>query len=187
MLKVKHVRSADCVLAGLRWHKRGDHAVGSLLLGLYDAHGVLQQVGATSAFDAATRRTLALELAPLAAGAAGGHPWLADAAAAADPAQRVPGARTRWNAGKDLSWVPLRPERVCEVRYDHLQGDRFRHGAIFLRWRPDKPARDCTYAQLEVTPPYELARVFAGERTRAVGFPGGADAALADASPVTPP
>ncbi|MDP9991291.1 ATP-dependent DNA ligase [Variovorax boronicumulans] len=169
MFKVKHVRTADCVLAGLRWHKSGDDAVGSLLLGLWDAEGVLQHVGATSSFDMATRRALARELAPLMRNAGRGHPWIGadDAATAALQArQRAPGARTRWNSGKDLSWVPLRPERVCEVRYDHLQGDRFRHGAIFVRWRPDKPAAACTYAQCEVTPPYELARVFATERTR---------------------
>jgi ATP-dependent DNA ligase len=131
--------------------------------------GVLQHVGATSSFDMATRRALARELAPLMRNAGRGHPWIGadDAATAALQArQRAPGARTRWNSGKDLSWVPLRPERVCEVRYDHLQGDRFRHGAIFVRWRPDKPPAACTYAQCEVTPPYELARVFTAERER---------------------
>jgi ATP-dependent DNA ligase len=172
MFKVKHVRTADCVLAGLRWHKSstsGAPAVGSLLLGLWDAQGVLQHVGATSSFDMATRRALARELAPLMRNAGRGHPWIgADEAATAalQARQRAPGARTRWNSGKDLSWVPLRPERVCEVRYDHLQGERFRHGAIFVRWRPDKPPAACTYAQCEVTPPYELARVFAAERER---------------------
>jgi ATP-dependent DNA ligase len=169
MFKVKHVRTADCVLAGLRWHKSGDDAVGSLLLGLWDAQGVLQHVGATSSFDMATRRALARELAPLMRHPGRDHPWIGadDAATAALQArQRAPGARTRWNSGKDLSWVPLRPERVCEVRYDHLQGDRFRHGAIFVRWRPDKPPAACTYAQCEVTPPYELARVFTAERER---------------------
>lgn len=166
MLKIKHVRSADCVVAGMRWHKTGEDAVGSLLLGLYDAQGVLQHVGVTSAFDMATRRQLALELQPLRRDALRGHPWAgsAEADAPADSAQRMPGARSRWSSGKDLSWEPLRIERVCEVKYDHLQGNRFRHATQFLRWRVDKPPAACRYDQLEVTPPYELARVFATGR-----------------------
>jgi ATP-dependent DNA ligase len=160
MLKVKHVRSADCVVAGFRWYKDRDDAVGSLLLGLYDDEGVLQHVGVTSAFTMEMREQLARELAPLREGALENHPWRDWAGANTGEAQRMPGAQSRWSGGKDLSWEPLRPERVCEVKYDHLQGDRFRHAAIFLRWRPDKPAEACRYDQLEVTSPFELAKVF---------------------------
>lgn len=166
MLKVKHQRTADCVVAGLRWHKSGPGIVGSLLLGLYDDHDVLQHVGVTSSFDMETRRRLAAELEPLGKAGLSGHPWSgwAGAAAGSGPQQRMPGARSRWSGGKDLSWQPLRIERVCEVRYDHLQGDRFRHAALFLRWRSDKSPDACRYDQLEVTPPYELARVFSAGR-----------------------
>jgi ATP-dependent DNA ligase len=159
MLKIKHVRSADCVVAGFRWYKERDDAVGSLLLGLYDDAGVLHHVGVTSAFTMAVREELAKELAPLRTGVEQ-HPWREWAGAMVGDAQRMPGAQSRWSGGKDLSWEPLRPERVCEVKYDHLQGDRFRHAAVFLRWRPDKPAEDCRYDQLEVTTPFELAKVF---------------------------
>ena len=159
MIKVKHVRTADCVVAGFRWHKSGRDAVGSLLLGLYDAGGILQHVGVTSSFTMAIRRQLVKELAPLRIDAIHDHPWREWAGAAAG-ASRMPGAQSRWSAGKDLSWEPLRPERVCEVRYDHMQGDRFRHAAFFLRWRPDKPPQSCRYDQLEVTKPYELERIF---------------------------
>jgi ATP-dependent DNA ligase len=159
MIKVKHVRTADCVVAGFRWHKSGTNAVGSLLLGLYDQGGILQHVGVTSSFTMAMRRQLVHELAPLRVDAMRDHPWREWAGAAA-AGSRMPGAQSRWSAGKDLSWEPLRPERVCEVRYDHMQGDRFRHAAFFLRWRPDKPARSCRYDQLEVTRPYELERIF---------------------------
>ncbi len=159
MLKIKHVRSADCVVAGFRFHKSGEDAVGSLLLGLFDDAGVLQHVGVTSSFTMARRRELLQELAPLRRDAMRDHPWR-DWASDAAATSRMPGARSRWSAGKDLSWQPLRPERVCEVKYDHLQGDRFRHAATFLRWRPDKPPQDCRYDQLEVVPPYELVRVF---------------------------
>ncbi len=159
MLKVKHARTADCVVGGFRWHKEGVGVVGSLLLGLYDDAGELQHVGVTAAFSMAVRRRLAVELAPLRARAAERHPWRDWAGADAHDA-RMPGAHSRWSAGKDLSWEPLRIERVCEVRYDHLQGRRFRHAAIFLRWRPDRRPRDCRYDQLEVTTPYELAKVF---------------------------
>jgi ATP-dependent DNA ligase len=165
MIKVKHVRTADCVVAGLRWHKSGRDAVGSLLLGLYDGHGVLQHVGVTSAFTMAMRKQLARELAPLRRNAMKDHPWR-DWAGAAAESSRMPGASSRWSAGKDLSWEALRIERVCEVKYDHLQGDRFRHAAIFQRWRPDKPPRDCTYAQLEVTTAYELEKVFGAGSSR---------------------
>jgi ATP-dependent DNA ligase len=159
MLKIKHVRSADCVVAGFRWYKDRDDAVGSLLLGLYDDAGALQHVGVTSAFTMAMREQLAQELAPLRTGVEE-HPWREWAGATVGDAQRMPGAQSRWSGGKDLSWVPLRPERVVEVKYDHLQGDRFRHATIFLRWRDDKPPQDCRYDQLEVTTPFELAKVF---------------------------
>ena len=159
MLKIKHVRTADCVVAGFRWHKSGKDAVGSLLLGLYDNRGVLQHVGVTSAFPMTVRRSLAQELAPLRIAALENHPWR-DWAGAAAGQSRMPGAQSRWSAGKDLSWEPLRIERVCEVKYDHLQGDRFRHATIFQRWRPDRRPLDCTYEQLEVTTPFELAHVF---------------------------
>jgi ATP-dependent DNA ligase len=167
MVKIKHVRTADCVVAGFRWHKSGKDAVGSLLLGLYDARGKLQHVGVTSAFTMATRKALAIELAPLRTDAMTHHPWR-EWADHAGELSRMPGGQSRWSAGKDLSWEPVRVERVCEVKYDHLQGDRFRHATIFLRWRPDKRPEDCRYDQLEVTTPYELEKVFgAGLHPRA--------------------
>src|SRR5262249_40154329 len=126
MVKVKHARTADCVVAGFRWHKSGNDAVGSLLLGLYDDAGVLQHVGVTSSFSMAMRKALAKELAPLRNDAMRDHPWR-EWADAAGEISRMPGGQSRWSAGKDLSWEPLRPERVCEVKYDHLQGNRFRH------------------------------------------------------------
>lgn len=160
MIKVKHARTADCVVAGFRWHKDGkDRLIGSLLLGLYDRKKQLQHVGVTSAFTMAMRAELARELTPLRKNAMQDHPWR-DWAQASGEMTRMPGAQSRWSAGKDLSWEPLRIERVCEVKYDHMQGDRFRHAAIFLRRRPDKRPNDCTYDQLEVTTPYELASVF---------------------------
>jgi len=159
MIKVKHARTADCVVAGFRWHKSGKDAIGSLLLGLHDDAGVLQHVGVTSSFTMARRRQLAKELASLRKNAMDDHPWR-EWAGAAGQLSRMPGAQSRWSAGKDLSWEPLRIERVCEVKYDHMQGDRFRHAAHFLRWRPDKRPRDCRYEQLEVTKPYELERIF---------------------------
>jgi ATP-dependent DNA ligase len=159
MVKVKHVRTADCVVAGFRRHKADRDAIGSLLLGLYDKAGVLQHVGVTSSFTMAKRRALMTELAPLRRDAMRDHPWR-DWAGAAAKSSRMPGGQSRWSAGKDLTWEPLRPERVCEVKYDHLQGERFRHAATFLRWRADKPPEDCRYDQLETTAPYELANVF---------------------------
>jgi ATP-dependent DNA ligase len=161
MFKVKHARTADCVVAGFRWHKSGAGTVGSLLLGLYDGERTLQHVGVTSAFTMATRKQLAQELAPLREGAVAEHPWRDWAGAGDGGVARVPGGGSRWSAGKDLSWEPLRIERVCEVKYDHLQGRRFRHATTFLRWRPDKRPGDCRYDQLEVTAPYELEKVFA--------------------------
>ena len=162
MFKLKHVRAADCVVAGFRWHKDGrDERIGSLLLGLYDDRGALQHVGVTSSFTMAVRRQLVRELAPLREHALDGHPWRDWAAMDEGEMTRMPGGQSRWSAGKDLSWEPLRIERVCEVKYDHMQGRRFRHAAIFQRWRPDKPPADCRYDQLEVTPAYELEKIFA--------------------------
>ena len=164
MIKVKHSRTADCVVAGFRWHKNGPGTmVGSLLLGLYDDAGKLHHVGVTAAFTTVMRKQLVDELAPLRVNAIKNHPWRDWAEAqeeASAKGQRMPGASSRWNRGKDLSWVPLRPERVVEVSYDHMQGTRFRHAAHFLRWRPDKEPEDCRYDQLEVTPAYELQKVF---------------------------
>ena len=159
MIKIKHARTAECVVAGFRWHKTGKDVVGSLLLGLYDDNGMLQHVGVTSSFTMAVRKELAKELEPLRKNAMDEHPWR-EWAGAAGESSRMPGAQSRWSAGKDLSWEPLRIERVCEVKYDHMQGDRFRHAAIFLRWRPDKQPQDCRYDQLEVTQPYELGKIF---------------------------
>jgi ATP-dependent DNA ligase len=164
MIKVKHARTADCVVAGFRWHKNGTGTrVGSLLLGLYDARGALQHVGVTSSFTMAAREGLVRDLAPLRKRALDDHPWR-EWARAGSELNRMPGGQSRWSAGKDLSWEPLRIERVCEVKYDHMQGDRFRHAAVFQRWRPDKRPADCTYEQLEVTAPYELAKVFGATR-----------------------
>jgi len=160
MIKVKHARTADCVVAGFRWHKAGKaELVGSLLLGLYDGKGQLHHVGVTSAFTMAMRKQLAAELEPLRKRALENHPWR-EWAQGDGGATRMPGGQSRWSAGKDLSWEPLRIERVCEVKYDHMQGDRFRHAAVFARWRPDKQPKDCGYDQLEVTAPFELAKVF---------------------------
>jgi ATP-dependent DNA ligase len=160
MFKIKHARTADCVVAGFRWYRDTQDAVGSLLLGLYDDAGVLHHVGVTSAFTMAMRRQLLEELEPLRKNALKDHPWSGWADAAGDETTRMPGGQSRWSAGKDLSWEPLRPERVVEVKYDHLQGDRFRHAAVFVRWRPDKPPADCRYDQLEVVTPFELEKVF---------------------------
>jgi ATP-dependent DNA ligase len=159
MFKIKHARTADCVVAGFRWHKSGGDKVGSLLLGLYDDKGALHHVGVTSSFTMEKRKALAAELQPLRKNALTAHPWRSWAETEGS-AQRMPGGQSRWSAGKDLSWEPLRIERVCEVKYDHLQGDRFRHATTFLRWRPDKPPSECRYDQLEVTPAYELEKVF---------------------------
>jgi ATP-dependent DNA ligase len=161
MIKVKHARTADCVVAGFRWHKNGPGTlIGSLLLGLYDDRGRLHHVGVTSSFTLSARKELAAELAPLRERALEDHPWKEWADAAQHETTRMPGGQSRWSAGKDLSWEPLRIERVCEVKYDHMQGDRFRHAAVFQRWRPDKPPRECRYDQLEVTTPFELEKVF---------------------------
>ena len=160
MLKVKHARTADCVVAGFRWYRDTKDAVGSLLLGLHNDAGVLQHVGVTSSFTMTMRRQLADELDPLRKNALADHPWRDWANATDADVNRMPGAQSRWSAGKDLSWEALRPERVCEVKYDHLQGDRFRHAAVFVRWRPDKPPQECRYDQLEVATAFELEKVF---------------------------
>lgn len=189
MLKVKHARECDCVVAGFRWHKKGEgEQVGSLLLGLFDAEGALQHVGVVASFTTVKRKELVELLAPYREQALEGHPWRewADAesvkeatkrAAKEEAAEaesggggagggggggekRMPGGKSRWSADKDLSWVPVRPELVIEVGYDHMQGTRFRHTAQFRRWRPDKQPKDCTYAQLEVVAPEELTRIF---------------------------
>jgi ATP-dependent DNA ligase len=159
MLKVKHDRTADCVVAGFRWHKDGE-GVGSLLLGLYDDAGDLHHVGVATSFSAARRKELVDELAPLRDGATTDHPWQSWAEAQAHEAQRLPGAGNRWNAGKDMSWEPLRAELVAEVGYDNLQGDRFRHATKLVRFRPDRTPDSCTYAQLERPVPEVLAEVF---------------------------
>jgi ATP-dependent DNA ligase len=164
MWKVKHERTADCVVAGFRWHKDGQ-GVGSLLLGLHDDEGVLHHVGVASSFTAARRHELVDELAPLRDGALAGHPWRewADAQAHARAAGRMPGGVSRWNAQKDLSWEPLRVELVAEVRYEHVQSGRFRHGARLVRFRPDRTPASCTYAQLEEVAPAELSRIFGSD------------------------
>jgi ATP-dependent DNA ligase len=159
MLKVKHERTADCVVAGFRWHKSGG-VIGSMLLGLYDDQGTLHHVGVTAAFPMAQRKALVDTLAPYRENALENHPWRDWASAMAEAGGRMPGAQSRWNAGKDQSWEPVRPELVVEVRYDHLQGDRFRHGTTFVRFRDDKTPADCTYSQLEEAAPAELAQIF---------------------------
>ena len=161
MAKVKHERTADCAVAGFRWHKSGG-VVGSLLLGLYDDAGVLHHVGVSASFTAARRRELVDELAPYRVSSLDGHPWAAWAQQEQREAvaTRKPGAGSRWNAGKDLSWEPLEVSLVCEVAYDHLQGNRFRHATTFRRWRPDRQPPSCTYAQLDTVVPAELDSVF---------------------------
>jgi ATP-dependent DNA ligase len=159
MLKVKHERTCDCVVAGFRWHKDGD-GIGSLLLGLYDDERVLHHVGVASSFAAPMRKQLVSELEPYRADALNDHPWREWATAAAAEGGRMPGAPSRWNAKKDLSWEPLRIELVAEVAYEHLQGDRFRHTARFRYWRHDRDPSSCTYSQLEAVVPAELHEIF---------------------------
>jgi ATP-dependent DNA ligase len=164
MAKIKHARTADCVVAGFRWHKNGPGTlIGSLLLGLWNDDGNLQHVGVTSSFTMARRAELVEFLEPYRRDGMADHPWrdwaMAEAAAI-EEGKRLPGATSRWNRGKDLSWEAVRPELVCEVAFDHLQGDRFRHAATFKRWRPDRSPADCRYDQLEETPPALLADLF---------------------------
>ena len=166
MTKIKHVRTADCVVAGFRWHKSGP-IVGSLLLGLYNDEGDLQHIGVAASFPMARRAELVEELEPYRADALDGHPWQdwANAQVQENGEHRMPGAVSRWNAKKDLSWVPLRPELVVEIKYDQLEGRRLRHTGQFLRWRPDRDALSCTYDQLEVPVRYDLGEVLAGGRS----------------------
>jgi ATP-dependent DNA ligase len=158
MFKVKHERTADCVLAGFRWHKSGD-VVGSLLLGLYGDDGRLHHVGVAASFPMATRKALVEELEPLIATDLAAHPWGDWADQTAHASTRLPGAVSRWSAGKNLSFVPLRPERVLEVAYDHMEGDRFRHTAQFRRWRTDRDPQTCTYEQLEQPTDLDLGAI----------------------------
>ena len=161
MLKVKHERDCDCVVAGFRWHKKGERsAVGSLLLGLFDEAGELQHVGVCASFTDKKRQELVQYLAPYREDALEGHPWKRWSTQELENERRIPGAQSRWSQGKDLSWEPLRAELVVEVAYDHMQGSRFRHTAQFRRWRTDKKPDDCTFAQLEVVPPQELSEIF---------------------------
>lgn len=167
MLKVKHERDCDCVVAGFRWYKKGEGAIGSLLLGLYDNSGALQHVGVCASFSVERRLELAEFLTPYRKDALIDHPWKHWAehdAATAEAGQRMPGGQSRWSQGKNLSWEPLRPELVVEVAYDHMQGSRFRHIAQFRRWRPDKKPTDCTYEQLEIVAPQELLQIFSNAR-----------------------
>jgi ATP-dependent DNA ligase len=167
MLKVKHERDCDCLVAGFRWHKKGGRtAIGSLLLGLYDDSGALQHVGVCASFTEQRRRELVEFLAPYRQDALAAHPWKewAEQGPANEADHRIPGGQSRWSHGKDLSWEPLRPELIVEVAYDHMQGSRFRHVAQFRRWRTDKKPSDCTYAQLEVVPPQEVAEIFGSGR-----------------------
>jgi ATP-dependent DNA ligase len=162
MTKVKHDRTADCVVAGYRWHKSGP-VIGSLLLGLYNEDGGLQHVGVAGAFSMARRRELVDELAPYALADGEEHPWAEWANAMREGADRMPGAVSRWNAKKDLTWVPLRPELVCEVAYDHMEGSRFRHTAQFRRWRPDREPASCGYDQLEQPIRYDLGEILGAQ------------------------
>jgi ATP-dependent DNA ligase len=160
MFKVKHQRTADCVVGGYRLHKDGE-GVGSLLLGLYDDSGNLHHVGVAASFAASLRRSLLADVESLREGALDGHPWAEWAIAEAhDGTKRMPGGFSRWNANKDLSWEPVRVERVVEVRYEHVLAGRFRHTARFVRWRDDKRPTDCTYDQLEAVAPAELEAIF---------------------------
>src|SRR6202047_2742682 len=166
MLKVKHERDCDCVVAGFRWHRNSERtAVGSLLLGLFDDSGTLQHVGVCASFTQKKRLELVEYLVPYRRDALADHPWKLWAEHGPENGEaehRMPGGQSRWSQGKDLSWEPLRPELVVEVTYEHMQGARFRHMSHFRRWRTDKKPSDCTYAQLEVVPPQELMAIFGG-------------------------
>ncbi len=162
LYKIKHARTCDCVVAGFRWHKDGvNEPVGSLILGLYDETGALQYVGITATFTMQKRRELVELLAPLRENADRDHPWARWMEMAPEEA-RKPGMQSRWSQGKDLSFVMLRPERVLEVKFDHLEGRRFRHATTFVRWRDDRDPKSCTYDQIEVVPAYELSKIFGG-------------------------
>ena len=164
MLKIKHERDCDCVVAGFRWHKKGEGtAIGSLLLGLFDDFGSMQHAGVCASFTARKRVELVEFLDPYRKNALSHHPWRGWAEGS-ENGHRMPGGQSRWSNGKDLSWEALRPELVVEVAYEHMQGARFRHMSQFRRWRFDKKPADCTYAQLEVVPPQELMTIFATGR-----------------------
>jgi ATP-dependent DNA ligase len=178
MLKIKHERDCDCVVAGFRWYKESKGSqIGSLLLGLYDEAGALQHVGVCASFTAQKRRELVEFLAPFRRDALRNHPWKnwEGNGPSSNAEQRMPGGQSRWSHGKDLSWEPLRPELVVEVAYEHMQAGRFRHMAHFRRWRTDRRPASCTFAQLETVPPHELAAIFAQERARAKSLDGEAD------------
>jgi len=178
MLKIKHERDCDCVVAGFRWYKESEgSAIGSLLLGLYDEAGALQHVGVCASFTAQKRRELVEFLAPFRKKALANHPWKnwEGNGPSSSAEQRMPGGQSRWSHGKDLSWEPLRPELVVEVAYEHMQSGRFRHMAHFRRWRTDRRPESCTFAQLETVPPHELAAIFAQERRRAASLDGDTD------------
>ncbi|HET6862266.1 MAG TPA: ATP-dependent DNA ligase [Pyrinomonadaceae bacterium] len=161
MLKVKHERDCDCVVAGFRWHKKGERsAIGSLLLGLFDKSGELHHVGVCASFTDKKRSELVEFLEPYRKNALKDHPWKNWASEELASDRRIPGAQSRWSQGKDMAWEPVRPELVVEVAYDHMQGSRFRHTAQFRRWRVDKSPAECTYAQLEVVPPQEISEIF---------------------------
>ncbi len=199
MVKVKHERTAEFVVGGFRWYRpsssgaggspRNGLEVGSLMLGLYDAAGRLCHVGVIGAFPSEQRRLLAELLAPYRTGAggptagAGGHPWADWAAAPTGAGARVPGARSRWSAGKDLSFEAVRPELVVEAAYEHLQGDRLRHTAQFRRWRPDRDPKSCTYDQLDAAVPMLLAEVFGAAVVKAGDASGGSGGPEAPARP----
>ena len=159
MLKVKHERTADCVVAGFRWHKDGE-GVGSLLLGLFDDQGRLNHVGVASSFTAARRKELVSQLDDLRTNALDNHPWGEWAQAQTEAGGKMPGGLSRWTGTKDLSWVPLRTELVAEVRYEHVQAGRFRHGGRLVRFRPDRVPESCTYSQLDEVAPAELTAIF---------------------------
>ena len=162
MLKIKHERDCDCVVAGFRWHKQAEGtAIGSLLLGLFDHAGELQHVGVCASFTQEKRQKLVGYLAQYRLEAGEVHPWVNQQQQLDnDGTQRIPGGQSRWSQGKDLSWIPLRPVLVAEVAYEHMQGDRFRHLAHFRRWRSDKQPAECTYEQLQVVSPQELSEIF---------------------------
>jgi ATP-dependent DNA ligase len=160
MVKVKHDRTADCVVAGFRWHKT-DGNIGSLLLGLFDEEKRLHHVGVCSAFSAPRRKELVEELDSYRTTDVSSHPW--GEWVQGSKATRMPGGQSRWTGGRDLSWELLRPELVCEVAYDHLQGDRFRHATTFRNWRPDRKPESCTYSQLDAVAPAELSELFGSD------------------------
>lgn len=162
MLKIKHERTADCVVAGFRWHKSGG-VIGSLLLGLYDESGHLNHVGVTAAFTMSRRKELVDEIAPYRMESLDGHPWASWGGESGQNSSRMPGAPSRWSGTRSLEFEALRPDLVVEVAYDHMEGNRFRHATHFRRWRPDREPRSCSYEQLEVPVPSVLEDIFGSE------------------------